>query len=92
MNITPAIYNSLKAINKHLQNDYKKTYNTKTAFEVLDLELVSAVILDGNTFWFEYPSYSNITNKQIEALKNYIKKTRKYVWLYDKPIERKLRA
>ena len=74
------IYEELQAKIKHLP-DYKKY---KKAFDVLDEEKITDIILDQNVFWFEFSSFDSIDNKTLKLLTEYIK-NKGYVYLHDIP-------
>lgn len=70
MSIFSMIYNELKANIENLP-----TYNNKAArraFDALDTEQISDIILDGKTFWFEYPQHSVVTDQQYAYLVHFL--------------------
>lgn len=72
------IHGELKARIEHLPEQYGKY---KPAFDILDTESIAGLILDGDTFWFEWNSNGLPADKDILLLKEYI--TQKgYTYLY----------
>lgn len=78
MSIFAMIYEQLQAKNKHL----KATKISKRAFDMLDNESISNIILDGNTFWFEYSSNASVDNQAMAWLVKYLEQ-HGYKYLYE---------
>jgi hypothetical protein len=79
MSIFHQVYNELKAKIEHLPKQYG---HYQQAFEALDNEEVSDIIVDNGVFWFEYPLYSELTDQQYALLVNYISNHLGYKHLY----------
>lgn len=76
LTIFSTIYDELKL---------KRTAIAKQAFEALDSEQITNIITERNTFWFEYPLLSNISNKTHDWLVQYIE-NKGYHYLYSEAV------
>jgi hypothetical protein len=65
------VYNELAAKITHLPEF--NTVSARDAFNALDTEAISDIVLDGNTFWFEYSDNASLSNNQYDWLVNYLK-------------------
>lgn len=79
MSIFSMIYNELQARIEHLPKQYGQY---RSLFDSLDHEWISDIILDGNTFWFEWPTYGGLDEKDHELLIEYLK-NKGYKYLYE---------
>lgn len=80
MSIYGMIYDELKAKIKHLPDQYGEYQG---AFDLLDLELIAGIELDGDTFWFEWFNLppNSLKDKDLLSLKKYIT-SKGYCYLY----------
>lgn len=82
MSIFNMIYQELQAKIEHLP-EYKNNELAKKTFDYLDHEWITDIILDDNTFWFEYPTYGGFDDDVYDWLVSYIKQ-HGYEFLWDK--------
>lgn len=73
------LYDELEAIKKHKPEEFEQFAE---GFDALDREAIGDIILDGETFWFEWSRYSDISESAIYQMLNYIKR-KGYTYLYD---------
>lgn len=81
MSIFSMVYNELKAKIEHMPKQYGVA--AAAAFNALDTEAISDIILDGNTFWFEYDANASVSNAQYSYLVSYLK-DKGYNHLYER--------
>lgn len=69
MSIFGMVYEELQSKIEHLPEQYGQY---QRAFDALDTEDISDIILDNGTFWFEYSDYSEVTDQQYALLVKYL--------------------
>ena len=79
MSIFLMVYEELKAKIEQLPKQYG---HYQRAFDALDTENISDIILDNGTFWFEYPQHSVVSDQQYALLVNYLENHKGYKHLY----------
>lgn len=73
------VYDELKARIEHMPKQYKKY---SKVFDALDMELIADIILDDDTYWFEWATYhDNVSDKTMDLLKEYLN-NKGYKYLY----------
>lgn len=66
------IYDELDAKRKHMPEEFEKY---SEAFDLLDREAIAGLILDGITYWIEWPTYwDRSDDKGILQLHEYLKR------------------